>query len=265
MVSVQVQLSLREGPLSSDTCFGIHTAGPPANTQPQHNAMWNPSSVKGIVQNRQMHSFWPLFTSCRVRRCLSVLSSPVFMSAPHNYKHDPLQASRVSCMWRHGNLPRRGNPQLLCENMARIPATHTSIFSAAVRGFTSPRPEQRSVLNFDPSHYLRRRWGLGWGDNLWTLTSNPEAWAGPRQDNLMSICTSETQGKETALRFRGAKDLNVLQKNVTVHFFFFFWKSQTAYSAESGQCLICLCHVYVYVRRGLTLVPHPSFSPNPFQ
>lgn len=38
----------------------------------------------------------------------------------------------------------------------------------------------------------------------------------------MSICTSETQGKETALRFGGARDLNVFQKkNVAAHFFFF--------------------------------------------
>lgn len=56
-----------------------------------------------------------------------------------------------------------------------------------VRGITSPQPEQQSVLNFDPCHYLPRRWGLRWGDNLWTLTFNPEAWAGPCNDNLVCI------------------------------------------------------------------------------
>lgn len=80
----------------------------------------------------------------------------------------------------------------------------------------------------------------------------------------MSICTSETQGKETALRFGGDKRSERISKKYG-RAFFFFEKSQTAYSAESGQCLISLCHVYVYVRRGLILVPHPSFSPNLFQ
>lgn len=72
-------------------------------------------------------------------------------------------------------------------------------------GSTSPRPEQHSPLNFDPSHYLPRRWGLGWGDNLWTLTSNPEAWAGPCQDNLMNICTSAMEEKRQQWGFRGKK------------------------------------------------------------
>lgn len=57
-------------------------------------------------------------------------------------------------------------------------SAYTHICSVVVRGFTSPRPEQRSVLNFDPSHYLPRRWGLDWGDNLWTLTFNPEQASG---------------------------------------------------------------------------------------
>lgn len=85
--------------------------------------------------------------------------------------------------------------------------THTSAHTHAqlwLRGFTSPRPEQRSMLNFDPSHYLARRWGWGWGDNLWTLTPNPGAWAGPCEDNPVCVCVTarlqmcDTQEKGTA-------------------------------------------------------------------
>lgn len=73
--------------------------------------------------------------------------------------------------------------RLLHKNMVQLPPTHTCehrrTHSVAVKGFTSPQPDQWGMLNFDPSHYLPRRWSLGWGDNLWTLTFNPEVWAGP--------------------------------------------------------------------------------------
>lgn len=52
----------------------------------------------------------------------------------------------------------------------------------SVKGFTSPRPKQWSMPNFDLAHYLPRRWGLGWGDNLWTLTFHPEVWARTKLD-----------------------------------------------------------------------------------
>lgn len=69
---------------------------------------------------------------------------------------------------------RRGeNWQLRCKNRVQLPLSHTHIHPALVEGFNSPWPEQRSMLNGDPSHYLPRHWGLGWGDNLWTLTFNP--------------------------------------------------------------------------------------------
>lgn len=83
--------------------------------------------------------------------------------------------------------------------------THARFSTTVAGGSTSPRPEQHSVLNFDPCHYLPRRWGLGWGDNLWTLTSNPEAWAGPCQDNLMSICASAMEEKRQHWGFRGKR------------------------------------------------------------
>lgn len=95
--------------------------------------------------------------------------------------------------------------------------THTSAHTHAqlwLRGFTSPRPEQRSMLNFDPSHYLARRWGWGWGDNLWTLTPNPGAWAGPCEDNPVCVCVTarlqmcDTQEKGTA-RVLGGRGRNI--------------------------------------------------------
>lgn len=113
-----------------------------------------------------------------------------------------------------------GNPQEY--GSTSLWHTHTRSLQWWQGGSTSPRPEQHSVLNFDPSHYLPRRWGLGWGDNLWTLTSNPEAWAGPCQDNLMRICVSAMEEKRQQLEFRGRKTQSK-KKNRRPNLVFYFW------------------------------------------
>lgn len=102
-------------------------------------------------------------------------------------------------------------------NSLRHAHEHIHICSVTVRGLSSPQTEQPSMLNFDPSHYLPRRWGWGWGDNLWTLTFNPEAWGGPCQDNLVSVCTSETEENRQNRKFEGCEIQTWKWENVTIN------------------------------------------------
>lgn len=109
--------------------------------------------------------------------CLCVCSCPSLHVSTRQLKDWPCRLRRSLAHESMGTF-REEKTGIKTRTRTWFNSLHTYVHSVMVRGFTSPRPEQRSMLNFDPSHYLPRRWGLGWGDNLWTLTFNPGAWAG---------------------------------------------------------------------------------------
>lgn len=149
-----------------------------------HRVWIRPNGFKGTIQDGQIQRSFVV--SCSVCVCFCVCVFPCFCPSLHvstkQLEAWPCRPHRSPAYESMGTL--RGEKTGSCSTRTWLSylqhthrQTHTCIHSLVVRGFTSPWPKQRSMLNFDPSHYLARRWGLGWGDNLWTLTFNP----GPAQ------------------------------------------------------------------------------------
>lgn len=145
-ILVQAQLSFMEALLSPDTCSGTNTAGPPANIPPlrKQNELPRRPNKTLLLQRNHSEQINPLTYCCLlicawflcgsacvyVRVCAPV---PVFMSAPDNYKLDPIGLA--------GLLPVKAwepsedkNWQLLFKNMVQLPPTYTHAHT-----HTSPR------------------------------------------------------------------------------------------------------------------------------
>ena len=151
--------------------------------------------------------------------------------------------------------------------------THAQLW---LRGFTSPRPEQRSMPNFDPSHYLARRWVWGWGDNLWTLTPNPGAWAGPCEDNPVCVLCGCAFAYVWHTRKGDSKPFGGRGRNIfwMLHKFIIFLNvapTEAVVLKKAAECQRCcpslviyLCPlgVNIHVVQGRCR-PHPSL-PDPF-
>lgn len=203
VVWVQVQQSLTQWPTLSvthvlaSTQVGLLPACNPA----QYNIRWATSKDDKVEKTLLgLFSFVSKYEDVFLGSCHSLfLCHAAWLSALPQTLHKHHASEGL------GTTGDGKNPQEY--GFTSLWHTHAHSLQWWQGGSTSPRPEQHSLLNFDPSHYLPRRWGLGWGDNLWTLTSNPEAWAGPCQDNLMSICANVMEEKRQQWGFRGKKTL----------------------------------------------------------
>lgn len=125
------------------------------------------NSFKGIIKNSQIQSFgvfWVVCMCVHVFPC-SCPSLHVITRQLEAWPHRPRRSPACESM---GTL--RG--EKLAVALQEYGSTPSDAHIHTLRGFTSPWPKQQSTLNFDLSHYLPRRWG----DNLWTLASNPGAW-----------------------------------------------------------------------------------------
>lgn len=121
-----------------------------------------PNSLKTMKPYRSIKVWLCLVHVCVTGSSMLLPSLPV---SSRQLEADPawlLSGKAWTSLWWE-------NCQLLYKSMVQLPWTCTHALTQTcthwwLKGFTSPRPKQQSMQNFDPSHYLSRHWGLdgGW-------------------------------------------------------------------------------------------------------